>query len=121
VSVLEAAKRLECAELAPAIWRDSRGPGRYQSAGKPGAVQTLRAVLRSSLRADLFGEPGAGVGPVTLGHRLGNAEHLGGFFYRHPDEITELYQLGFLFVGDGKFFQGVVDSEEEVIGSRQSV
>ena len=40
---------------------------------------------------------------------------MGGFFYRHTDEITELYQLGFLFVGRGKFFQGVVDREEQVI------
>ena len=52
---------------------------------------------------------------MALGHRLGNVEHLGGFFYRHTDEITELYQLGFLFVGRGKFFQGVVDREEQVI------
>ena len=52
---------------------------------------------------------------MTLGHRLGNREHLGGFFYRHTDEITQFHQLGFLFVGDGKFFQSVVDREEKVI------
>src|SRR5947209_7296481 len=89
-------QRLECVELAPAIRggviiAHGNGHGRWKSAGKPGALQTLRAVLPSSLRAYLFGEPGAGVGPVTLGHRLGNGQHLSCFLYRHPDEITELY------------------------------
>ena len=110
-----ARQRLECVELAPAFSSYGQQHGPCESAGKPGAVQTLRAVLRPSLRANLLGEPGPGVGPVALGHRLGNVEHLGGFFYRHTDEITELYQLGFLFVGRGKFFQDVVDREEQVI------
>src|SRR5439155_4400494 len=43
-------QRLECAELAPAFWRDSSGRGRCQSAGKPDAVQTLRGTRRHLAR-----------------------------------------------------------------------
>jgi hypothetical protein len=40
-----AAKRLECAELAPAF----EGASPLQSAGKPGALQTLRDKLRPGI------------------------------------------------------------------------
>src|SRR2546427_1211518 len=43
-------QRLECAELAPAFGRDSRGRGRCESAGRPDAVQTLRGTPRHLAR-----------------------------------------------------------------------
>src|SRR5439155_4400491 len=54
-------QRLECVELAPAFWRDNSGCGRCQSAGKPDALQTLRANAgRGSMnRAPAFGVRGA--------------------------------------------------------------
>src|SRR2546426_1797257 len=65
-------------------------------------------------------KPGAGVGPMALGSRGGNAEDLRGLFDRQADEIAELDEFGLLLVVGGEPVQGVVDSQHLVVFARRS-
>ena len=67
------------------------------------------------LGADFCVEPGAGVGPVTFGGALGNAQQRSGFSNGHANEVAEFDQVGFLFVFRSEFFKRVIDGQEVVI------
>jgi hypothetical protein len=55
------------------------------------------------------------MGPVVVGGTGGNAQNFGGFLKGHPDEITELHQIGFELVLDGKFVERLVHGEQFVV------
>src|SRR6266536_1940916 len=86
----------------------------------------LRLVLRTQPRSGLWQrlnlallhlgvEPGPGVGPPTLRRGLGNAEHLPGLRQGQSDEITQLHQLGLLWVAPGEPFERVVEGQELIV------
>src|SRR6266853_1963117 len=73
------------------------------------------------LGADFCVEPGAGVGPVTFGGALGNAQQRGGFSNGHANEVAEFDQVGFLFVLRSEFYQGVINCQQVVVVLNQQL
>ena len=65
--------------------------------------------------ADVRGEPGAGVDPITSGGGAGNTEHFGGFFKGQANEIAELDQFCFLLVRCGQLFEDFVDGQNLIL------
>src|SRR4051812_25716573 len=61
-------------------------------------------------------EPGAGVGPPAFGGSEGDAEDFGGFFDCEAGEVAELYQFGLARLQRGEAVEGVVHSEELIVG-----
>src|SRR5262245_3593305 len=64
----------------------------------------------------LLVEPGAGVGPPTLGGGARDAKDGSRFFDGEAGEVAEFDQFGFRFVEDGELFEGVVYGEKFVVG-----
>ncbi len=96
--------------------RGERGDGRWEMEERRCVVNDggERSDQSRLLGADFCVEPGAGVGPVTFGGALGNAQQRSGFSNGHANEVAEFDQVGFLFVFRSEFFQGVIDGQEVV-------
>ena len=56
--------------------------------------------------------------PVVIGCSRGDAQNFGGFLKRQSNEIAQLHQFGFNLVLSGEFVEGVVDSQELFVISR---
>src|SRR5262245_26382621 len=54
-------------------------------------------------------QPGLGVGPVVVGRRGGNAQHLGRLLVRQASEVAELDQLRFPLVLRLELCQGLIE------------
>src|SRR5262245_11586380 len=93
--------------------------GREKSQTNRRRKRAATVLLNPPWSANFPGEPGARVGPMTVGGGNGNAEYFRGLFGGQTHKVTELDQLGFLFVSGGQFFQGLRDGENLILVLRQ--
>lgn len=108
---------LEMIGFAPA-------PGRYLDETRLQALSlTLNGMLflglmlltERSLSLDLAVEPGARVGPMTFGGRLGEPEHPAGLLEGQPGEELELDQLRFGRIRPLEPLQGLVQGKQRLV------
>ncbi len=70
------------------------------------------------LPAQFREQPHPGVGPVTFRRGRGNPENFGGFIKPQAHVKPQLYQLRFFRGFRGKFFQRLIQSQEDFVGNR---